>query len=313
MSTCGRSIGSVVRTVKKKLRRPTLVYVAPRPGGGARGVLASCAPGPIPSSSPSTSSATPWPTARSRPRRSRTGATRSRGELRDGTEYKVSYPSEFADELTNELLRRRAGHRDRGRPAAGVHLGLAAVQHPPAAAALRPVPVLPQRHAGRRQPGHAVRQGQGQAVEQGPAQGHLRRRRRLRRGGRGAPRDQGVPPEPGQVPGHRRQDPQGRPAGRPARHRQDPAGPGRRRRGRRPVLLHLGLRLRRDVRRRRRLAACATCSSRPRPRRPPSCSSTRSTPSAATGAPAWAAATTSASRRSTSCSSRWTASTATPA
>ena len=34
--------------------------------------------------------------------------------------------------------------------------------------------------------------------------------------------------EPGQVPGRRRQDPQGRPALRPARHRQDPARPRRR-------------------------------------------------------------------------------------
>ncbi|GAA3118240.1 hypothetical protein GCM10020001_042760 [Nonomuraea salmonea] len=42
---------------------------------------------------------------------------------------------------------------------------------------------------------------------------------------------------------------------------------------------------------------------------PRSSSSTRSTPSAATAAPAWAAVTTSASRPSTSCSSRWTAST----
>jgi cell division protease FtsH len=42
---------------------------------------------------------------------------------------------------------------------------------------------------------------------------------------------------------------------------------------------------------------------------PRSSSSTRSTPSAATAAPAWAAVTTSASRRSTRCSSRWTAST----
>src|SRR3546814_15650134 len=30
-----------------------------------------------------------------------------RGELRDGTEYKVSYPSEFADELTIELSEAR--------------------------------------------------------------------------------------------------------------------------------------------------------------------------------------------------------------
>ena len=40
----------------------------------------------------------------------------------------------------------------------------------------------------------------------------------------------------------------------PAGHRQDAARPRRRRRGRRAVLLDLGLRLRRDVRRRRRLA-----------------------------------------------------------
>ncbi len=41
----------------------------------------------------------------------------------------------------------------------------------------------------------------------------------------------------------------------------------------------------------------------------PSSSSTRSTPSVATAVPAWAAVTMSASRRSTRCSSRWTAST----
>ena len=54
--------------------------------------------------------------------------------------------------------------------------------------------------------------------------------------------------------------------------------------------------------------ACATCSSRRRSTRRASCSSTRSTRSGAIAAPAWAAATTSASRRSTSCWSRWTAS-----
>nr|WP_284289479.1 hypothetical protein [Angustibacter aerolatus] len=37
--------------------------------------------------------------------------------------------------------------------------------------------------------------------------------------------DQGVPRRAGQVPGGRREDPQGRAALRPARHRQDPAGP----------------------------------------------------------------------------------------
>ena len=59
--------------------------------------------------------------------------------------------------------------------------------------------------------------------------------------------------------------------------------------------------------------ACATSSIKPRSRRRASCSSTRSTPSAASAAPAWAAVTTSASKRSTSCSSRWTASIKIPA
>ena len=49
-----------------------------------------------------------------------------------------------------------------------------------------------------------------------------------RRGGRGALRDQGLPAEPVAVPGARRQDPQGRAAVRPARHRQDAPGPRRR-------------------------------------------------------------------------------------
>ena len=66
-------------------------------------------------------------------------------------------------------------------------------------------------------------------------------------------RDQGVPGESGEVPGHRRQDPQGRPAVRAARHRQDAARPRGGRRGRGAVLLDLRLGLRGDVRRRRRL------------------------------------------------------------
>ena len=43
---------------------------------------------------------------------------------------------------------------------------------------------------------------------------------------------------------------------------QDAPGPGHRRRGERALLLDLGFRLRGDVRRRRRLALCGTCSSR---------------------------------------------------
>ena len=53
---------------------------------------------------------------------------------------------------------------------------------------------------------------------------------------------------------------------------------------------------------------CAICSSRPRRPRRPSSSSMKSTRWAASAAPVWAADTTSASRRSTSCWWRWTAS-----
>ena len=182
----------------------------------------------------------------------------------------------------------------------------------PRAAARRPVlvPALPD--AGRRLQGHAVRQVQGQAGQQGHAPGDLQRRRRRRRGRRGTRGDQGIPAGTGQVPGRRRQDPQGRAALRPSGHRQDPPGPRRRRRGRRtrsspspaPTSWKCSSAWAPPV--------SATCSSRPRPTRRPSSSSTRSTPSAGTAAPASAAATTSASRPSTSCWWRWTASTSRP-
>ena len=58
---------------------------------------------------------------------------------------------------------------------------------------------------------------------------------------------------------------------------------------------------------------CATCSSKPRSTLLASFSSTRSMPSAGIAARAWVAAMTSASRRSTSCWSRWMASKATKA
>ncbi len=73
--------------------------------------------------------------------------------------------------------------------------------------------------ARRRLAGHELRQVPRQADHQGHAQDHVRRRGRGGRGDRGAPGDQGIPAEPGQVPGHRGQDPQGRAALRPARHR----------------------------------------------------------------------------------------------
>ena len=81
-----------------------------------------------------------------------------------------------------------------------------------------------------------------------------------------------------QVPGAGRPHPQGRAAGRPARHRQDAAGQGRGRRGRRAVLQPVRLRLRRDVRRRRRRARARPVRPGREPRRPASSSSTSSTP-----------------------------------
>ena len=126
---------------------------------------------------------------------------------------------------------------------------------------------------------------------------HLPRRRRRRRGGAGAARDQGVPREPEEVPGARRADPEGRAALRPARHRQDAARARRRRRGRACRSSRSRARTSSRCSSASAPAASATCSSRRSRTRPASSSWTRSTPSAATAAPAWAAATTSASRR----------------
>ena len=130
----------------------------------------------------------------------------------------------------------------------------ASVHHPADPAHLRLLVLHHEPDAGRRLQGHELRQEPRQAGQRRLAQGHVQGRGRRRRGRRGAARDQGVPREPQEVPAARRPHPQGRAAVRPARHRQDPAGAGRRRRGGRPVLQHLRLRLRRDVRRRRRLA-----------------------------------------------------------
>ena len=144
--------------------------------------------------------------------------------------------------------------------------------------------------------------------ETGQQADHVRRRGRP---GRRQARPAGsrrVPEEPGEVPAAGRPRAQGDAADGPAGHRQDAAGPGRGRRGGRALLLDQRLGVHPDVRGRGR-------QPRPRPVQHgqgstplPSCSSTRSTPWAGIAAPAWAAATTNASRRSTRSSARWTAS-----
>ena len=63
----------------------------------------------------------------------------------------------------------------------------------------------------------------------------------VRRSRAGAGRDRRVPEEPREVPAARRAHPQGRAVRRAARQRQDAAGPGRGRRGRRAILQPVGL------------------------------------------------------------------------
>ena len=144
--------------------------------------------------------------------------------------------------------------RDQAGAAGERHRRLGAPAQLPAGAAVHRLLVL--HHAadaaGRQQGRDDLRPFARQAAGRGPDQGHLRRRRRLRRGQGRSRRTGRVPARPGQVPEARRQDPARRADGRPARHRQDAARQGHRRRGQGAVLLDLRFRLRRDVRRRRR-------------------------------------------------------------
>ena len=229
-----------------------------------------------------------------------------KGELDDGTEFVVRYPGRVHRRADDAASSRRVSISRSTSQRTNVWAAML-LEHRPARRRHRPAHLLDDQVL--RAHDLRLRQVARRRRRQGRAAGDVRRRRRARRGGRGAPRDQGLPRRPANVRSDRRQDPEGRAALRPARHRQDAARHGGRGRGRRAVLLDVRQRLRRDVRGRRRGARARPVQERARPRAPRSCSSTRSTRSAATAARASVAATTSASRRSTSCSSSSTAST----
>ena len=152
-----------------------------------------------------------------------------------------------------------------------------------------------QMQGGRRQ-GAVLRQGARPADLGEAEQGHVPGRGGRGRGQGRAARDHRVPEGSAQVPEARRQDPEGRAAGRalPAPARRCWPRPSRAR----PTCRSSRSPARTSSRCSSAWAprACATSSSRARSTRPASSSWTRSTRSAGTGARAWAAATTSASR-----------------
>ena len=151
--------------------------------------------------------------------------------------------------------------------------------------------------AERRQQGAVVRQEQGEALVELAEEGDLQGRRRRGRGQGRAPGDHRVPEGTAEVPEARRPHSEGRALDGPPGHRQDAAGPRRGRRSQRAVLLDQRLGLRRDVRRRRRLARARPVRAGQEKRARASSSSTKSMRSAVIAAPVSAAGTTSASRR----------------
>ena len=235
-------------------------------------------------------------------------------DRKGGREVTTKYLTGTQDDIFRAVAAPgQRGHDREGRPSRSPGPGLLSsfiftlpADHPARGA----VPLADELHAGRRRPRrHAVRQVQGEADLQGHAQDDVRRRRRLRRGrSRSSARSRSSSRSP---PSSRPWAPRSpraccctaRPA--PARRCWPARWPAR------PACRSTRSPAPTSSRCSSASAppGSATCSSRPRRTRRRSSSSTRSTPSAGTAAPAWAAATTSASRPSTSCWSRWTAST----
>ena len=173
------------------------------------------------------------------------------GKLKDGGEFRT-YVVESPGLHQAPARQERQDQRPPGGPEPLVHVAPDLVV--PDDPVHRRVDLLHAPDAGRRRQGALLRQGPRAADLREAQQGDVRRRGGGGRGQGGAPGDHRVPQGPAEVPEARREDPEGRPPGRPTGDGQDPPRQGDRRRGERPVLLDLGIRLRRDVRRRGRLA-----------------------------------------------------------
>ena len=172
------------------------------------------------------------------------------GQLTDGRTFQT-YTPEDASLVRSPDRQGRAGDRQARGLRRQSAAALPAVLVPDAAADRR-LGVLHAPDAGGRRPRHGVRQVARAHADGKAGARDVRRCGRHRRGEGRAAGDRRVPEGPAEIPAPGRQDPQGRAAGRPSRHRQDAAGARHRRRGERAVLHHLGFRLRRDVRGRRR-------------------------------------------------------------
>ena len=148
----------------------------------------------------------------------------------------------------------RARRRRRRQGADGQPVGVAPLFLGAGPADDRLLDLLHAPDAERRQQGAVVRQEQGEAVVELAEEGHVQGRRRRRRSEGRAAGDHRVPQGAAEVPEARRTHSEGRAADGPSGNRQDAARARGRRRSERAVLLDQRLGLRRDVRRRRRVA-----------------------------------------------------------
>ncbi len=217
-----------------------ILFVQIVDGGGSRGAAAGAMP----------YSRVPQPGRRGL---GQGGVDRQGGDLRQADQRR-GVQDQFHPRSAADRAAPREGRRLPGR-ARAADLGVADPALP--VAALPPHPRNRLLHHApdaeeRRLRGDGLRAVQGQIADREIGAGDVRRRRRDRRIARGIAGDRRLFEGPDQVRPARRQDPQGRASGRRSGHRQDASGAGRRRRGQRALLHHLGLGLRRDVRRRRR-------------------------------------------------------------